>query len=176
MPGILQGHVTIKRRGDMDFRKLENMVRDLADQYVAIGILEATRSYPDSTATLGEVAMTQEFGTETAKGTVAIPSRSFLRTPVDKAIETLVALQETLLNRVFDEKMTVPKALGRMGAEVVRIMQTAIVKRIDPPLRPLTLQLRKERGITGTIPLLATRWLYQNIHFAVRKITGSADK
>lgn len=169
MPPTLKGRVRTTMKGDADFKRLLRDMGKLGSQYVAVGILEPDRTYPDSDATLGQVALWQEYGTHDAKGFPVIPSRSFLRDPVDSAIGPIEALKAKLLRKVQDKAITAEKGLATIGADIVRRIQTAIKKRIDPPLRPYTLKMRKKKGITGTIPLIATSFLFDNIHFAVRR-------
>lgn len=166
--------VTVKARtttkgGDPSFADIIKHARLIGEQYVAVGILEPQRRYPDSDATLGQVALWQEFGTHTAKGKPMIPPRSFLRTPVDVGRAGIEELKARLLQRIFDGKLSPATALASIGADVVRRMQNTIKKRIAPKLAPYTLEKRKEAGISGTIPLLATQFLYNSIHFAVRR-------
>lgn len=168
MPPIIKTRVKTSEKGDPLFKKLARDMRGVGGQYVSIGILDPERMHPDSDATLGQIALWQEFGTHTATGKPIIPARSFLRTPVDTGMAGIERLKTRLLRQVMNGQLSVRKGLEAIGADIVRRMQNAITKRIDPALAPLTLHLRRERGIKGTVPLIATRFLYNAIHFAVR--------
>lgn len=158
-------------RGDVDFRDLLKECQDLGTSEVVVGIVDAGRTpYEGSKATLGEVALWQEFGTHDRRGNVMTPARSFIRTPTDNATEAIRAMMEQALVDLADKKTTVKKALGNVGRYLVRRMQDAIKRRINPPLAPYTLMKRREQGITGTIPLYATTSLYRAINSTVRRI------
>lgn len=174
MAPVIKTRVKTTAKGDATFTQLLADVRRLGSRYVAVGILEPDRKYPDSDATLGQVALWQEYGTHNAKGFPMIPARSFLRSPVDVGMDAIMALKAKLYARVVAKTMTVDKGLAAIGADVVRRMQTTIKRRIAPELAPFTLAMRKENGIQGTIPLLATGFLYNSIHFAVRSF-GRGD-
>jgi len=167
MPRILHVKIKTSSKGDVTFSELKKQYRDLSRKHVTVGILEPGRAYPNTEATVGEVALWQEFGTRPKNGR-AIPSRSFLRTPFDKSTDAIFRLKTKLLAQIAADKITVVQGLQFLGADLVRRMQTAIKKRIPPPLRPYTLERRKEKKISGTIPLYATGFLYNSIHFAVR--------
>lgn len=174
MAKLLQIKVKTTTKGDVAYNEVRRQVGELARQYVSIGILEPGRAYPNSDVTVGEVALWQEFGTKPKGSRPGIPARSFLRTPFDKGVNAIAALKTRLLGQIFEGKLTVSDGLARLGADAVRRIQTTIKKRIEPPLRPYTLAKRREQRITGTIPLLATRFLFDSIHFAVR--TGNKDR
>ena len=172
MAPILKSQVKTTTKGDVNYARLISDANKMRSMYAAIGILEPQRVYPETGALLGEVALDQEFGTTSSGGKQLIPSRSFIRTPVDQGTQAIVDMMMMLQGKIQDGVMTVPRALATVGADIVRRMQTAIKKRIDPALAEMTLKLRQERGITGTIPLYATGFLYRSIHFAVRSWTS----
>lgn len=165
--------VTIKSttRGDVSFRDLLRECQDLGTHEVVVGIVDAGRKpYEDSDATVGEVALWQELGTHDKQGNVLTPARSFIRTPTDKAEEAIRGMMAQALVDLADKKTTVKKALGNVGRYLVRRMQDAIKRRIAPALAPYTIMKRREKGITGTIPLYATTTLYRSINSTVRRI------
>jgi len=168
MPSFVSIRIKSQSRGDISFADLIKTHQDLARKNVTIGILEPDRKYPDSDATLGEVALWQEFGTHRKDGSVMIPARSFLRTPFDATAERVFEMMRSSLPLIADDKKTVAKALAEVGTFVVNTIQRTIRMRIAPALAPYTLQKRREQGISGTIPLSATNFLYNSIHYAVR--------
>jgi len=174
MANLLHVRIKTTTKGDVLFEDLKRQYRDLSRKHVSVGILEPHRRYPNSNAMVGEVALWQEFGTQPKGGRPGIPARSFLRTPFDKGLGALFRLKTQLLGMIADDRITVTQALQKLGADAVNRIQTTIKRRIAPELRPFTLEKRKEQGITGTIPLYATHFLYDSIHFAVRT-TGKDD-
>jgi hypothetical protein len=175
MPPLIRPKVVTRMKGDVYNKALIKTLKASIGQYVAIGILEPDRMYPGKVTSLGysppvslgQVALWQEFGTHTRDGRVWVPARSFLRTPVDKGMPAINRMKARLLDKIVHGEMGFKQAFETIGADIVRRMTNTIKRRIDPPLANLTLKLRKEQGITGTIPLFATRMLINSIHFKV---------
>lgn len=175
MPQSPLVYVKTETRGNVHLDAILREFTDIAKKQARIGILEPKRTYPDSPATLGEVALWNEFGVHDRDGKQRVPARSFIRSTVDKRQEAVYKMLEKAIAGIVDEKLTAVDALRAVGVFLVNAIRSTIKRRIDPALAPLTLKLRKEQGITGTIPLLATHFLYNSISFAVRDVVSGDD-
>lgn len=84
-------------------------------------------------ATLAEVAVSHEFGTD------KIPQRSFIRATVDLKAAEIATNQEKLAAQVMEGKVTPEAALERLGASVQGMVQARVAEGINPPLKPATI-------------------------------------
>lgn len=167
MPGpIIRPKVSSTIGSDDHLKKLKAVLDASRGAYVTVGILQPNVKYPDSDATVGQVAAWQEFGTHGKDGSPIVPARSFIRTPTDKALSKLAALKQRELDLIVQEKSTIRQGLARLGADLQRRMQNAIVQNIPPPLTPETLAKKRALGQPDT-PLIATGLLKASIGFAV---------
>ncbi len=112
-----------------------------------LGILDAVarKKHPNADATMGQVAIWNEYGTPTT------PARSWLRDYVDEN-EDLFAKQlgaDTL--RVIFAKEDERTVLGKRGSEYRHKLIGRIKRRIDPANAPRTLQNKR-----GNVPLIDT--------------------
>lgn len=168
---LIKPKVKQTQTGDPFFRDILDLFTHCHGSYVEIGILQPNRRYPSEeavkgdTPTLGQVAAWQEFGTHSKDGTPIVPSRSFIRAPMDHGRRGIERLKERLVQGVIDKKIPLKKAYEAIGQDAVRRMQNAILGRIPPALKPAT--IRRRTDDQGTIPLYRTKWLFKSIAFSV---------
>lgn len=157
-------------------RRLEKILELAHNSYVTFGILEADTPYPQATTkagrplppvTVGQVAAWQEFGTHTAAGIGVVPSRSFLRTPIDEGKDVIDKTRERVLTALIYEKISIADALGALGAAMQRLSQNAITRGIAPPLAVSTLRRKRAEGSPDTPLLTVRRFLFNHISYEV---------
>jgi hypothetical protein len=130
-------------------RKFESALRTIAAKVskpatLRVGILEGAR-YPNGTS-VAMVAAIQEFGAPKAR----IPPRPFFRNMIAaKKGEWPAAIAGLLKENDYDAE----KALDIAGAAIAGQLRESIINTNAPPLRPITLMLRKwfpdRVGMTG---------------------------
>lgn len=143
---------------DKGYRKLVDNVFGIKDPKVAVGIMgeKAQERYDvkhaDGTetkgATLVEVAMWNEFGTEN------IPARPFLRGWIDGHTKEITEHAKKLLVKVITGKLKREQALEQLGQWMVGQVQLAIAKGGDPPFAPNAQTTITRKG--SSKPLIAT--------------------
>jgi hypothetical protein len=140
-------------------------------QAVRVGVLSAKGGhdqYPDTGATVLEVATIHEFGAPRAN----IPERSFLRRGITRYKREITAEMKRLAARIFEGKMTRHEALdtlGRYGADLVRRVIVSDSPPIPPALEPGTIIARRRRGNQSIRPLYDTGRLARHIAHEVEK-------
>ena len=120
-------------------KKLDDFIRRAE---LAKGVREveagfyATATYPDGTP-VTNVALWQEFGTETAGGDEHIPERPFQRNAIPKMADPVL---EVLIENVDPMTMVVDRrTAGLAGEAMVAEIQRSIVDLREPPNAPSTL-------------------------------------
>jgi len=109
------------------------------------------------------IAAVHEFGSPSQ----GIPERSFLRTGIRAALPHLTEVNANSLRGIARGTLTVPVALGRVGALAVAAVQRQIVEGSYVPLRPATI---RRKG--SSKPLIDTGSLRQSITYQI--VTGEA--
>lgn len=110
----------------------------------------ANHQYPDGTP-VAYVAAIQEFGYPEG----GIPPRSFHRTTIAEKRKEWADIMAKQGKMIAQGKLTLPKALTQIGLLAAGQMREKIAEITDPPLSPVTLQLRKWKAggikITGKL-------------------------
>jgi hypothetical protein len=163
---------------DLGFKKINEVFSRFKSATASVGVLSGGQPYvkiskkekkrlkdlgiePDQT-TLGEVAAAHELGTDT------IPKRPFLSQAFEKHQRSLKKLSIELMRKIIDGTIDPESAVKKMGETHQGQVQENFIKGNFQPLSPLTLQLRKEQGISGTRPLIETGRLRQSITYKVK--------
>ena len=147
-------------------QRLEHVLKLAHNSFVEVGITEPNDAYPGSEVTVGQVAAWMEFGTHSKAGLEMVPSRSFLRTPVDAGLDSINKVKNQQIEKLIQGEISIETALGAIGARVQILMQNAITRGIAPRLADSTLRRKRALGQPDT-PLIATRFLYDHIGFGV---------
>jgi hypothetical protein len=145
-------------------KRLEYILKKAHNCYVEAGISEPDAAYPDSKATVGQVAAWMEFGTHTADGKPIVPARSFIRTPVDVGMGSIDKVRARALAGIIEERSSIKDALDEIGGQLVKLMRNAIVRGIAPRLADRTILRKRALGQPDT-PLIATRFMFDHIDF-----------
>lgn len=147
---------------------LKNSIAQLDNTVVFVGIQEEDMKKPKetldgkpSTATLGEVAVYNEFGTEN------IPARSFIRAPWDST-NGYEKLRDSLLKRTVEGKISVVSALNILGSSIAKSFIKRIKDGIEPENSESTLA-KKELYSDSQTTLIATGQLVENIAYKIEK-------
>lgn len=147
---------------------LQRLGKKKANRYVNVGILSSDFKNPkidgDGTEpiTLGEVAVIQEFGDG------KIPERSFLRSTFRKNRRDWRRFAFDQIREVLRGNITEEQMLNRLGLKIQADIRGTIVAGINPPLSPITIELRKKkRGTASTKPLVDTGQLLNSINYEV---------
>lgn len=149
-------------------KKVEKAIQELKSRpYVKVGLPESKFSKKkkgsDGPASLGEVAVYNEFGTKT------IPERSFIRATYDEKVKDWRAKGKKLITKVFMGEETVSSSTGKMGEVIKSDIQAKIRSGIAPKNRPSTLKRKEDKRAAGnTEPvktLIDTGQLVQSITY-----------
>lgn len=158
---MISAKVTIEDR-DREYKRFQREMRKVNGSYVTVGVHLGAGSYPKKGVTVAQVAFWNEFGTERA------PARSFIRSTLDQRAAALNVLREVWLQKVFDGKATVGKALEAMGFVVKEWITNKIQSNVPPPNAASTLARKAELG-EGSMTLQATRLLLRSIAYKVHE-------
>lgn len=148
-------------------KRLMTLARASRGSYAVVGVTDASETYPGTTVTVGQVAAWNEFG----EGRV--PSRSFLRTPVDDMQPLINRKREQLLENMIAGEVSVAAALEALGFLVSNGIKNAIIRGIGPPLKPKTIERKREQRAskgpspTPETPLMDTGLLISKIGYEV---------
>ena len=124
---------------------------------VKVGILQNDfGTSREGEKTVGEVALDNEFGSETN------PERSFMRSTADKKQKAWLKLAERIQGQVMGGKISLKKGLGLLGFQMKADIQAAITAKKDPPNSPATIA---RKGVDN--PLIDTGQMRQAIDFEV---------
>lgn len=143
--------------------------------YVKVGILAENFSEAKKTAeeakktkgnarpaTLGEVAVYNEFGTSDGR----IPERSFIRATHDAKKKEWIRRTGTIRKRVMEGKIDVDKGLGLVGEMIKTDIQNRIRSNVPPPNKPATVAAKTRAGKKGDRTLINTGQLLGSIHWS----------
>lgn len=106
-----------------------------------------------------EIAMAHEFG-------IGVPERSFLRAWVEENENVVFAKLRDLAWHALIGDITYTEAQQRFGEFCVNSIRSRIIRGIDPPLLPETIN-RKETGRFATIPLINTGQMHDAIIYQI---------
>jgi hypothetical protein len=117
-------------------------VRDLKGKpYVKVGFPAPAfgKAHEGQPATVGEIAVFMEFGTETKDGGIHIPARPFIRPAFDENRRKLAAFKDKLLLEILNGKLTVAQGLEQLGLYHANQIVDKIDSNIPPPNDPKTI-------------------------------------
>ena len=141
------GKVRVNRR---ELDRLKRRLKAAGSRAVKVGVLGSEGS--DQVL----VAAVNEFGTET------VPERSFLRSTMNANRAKYVKGLERAAQHIVEGTLDADRALGLVGLEVVKDVQTTITTLRDPPNAQATVE---RKGSSN--PLIDTGRLRQSISFDV---------
>jgi hypothetical protein len=132
--------MTIKTRViDKGWKRILQSVKKMhKGARVKVGFMHQEGTYEDSDVTVVDVAIWNEFGTET------IPERPFMRQTSQKMQPRMEQLSEKLLIKYIEGKTSIDSALDVMGLTMVSAYKNAINNWTSPPNAPATI-LQKAR-------------------------------
>ena len=141
------------------YAELVRVVFGFGNPKIVVGVLakDADRTEKGSGARLIDVALWNEFGTET------IPARSFLRTTFNQTEPEARRMLLALMKAVLAGKTTKEKALNLLGQWAQGQVQARMATSIPPPNRPSTI---RQKGSSTT--LIDSGQLRSAISYAVR--------
>ena len=149
-----------------DRRLWDQLVKDFkvyGNSRVTIGVhsklskgakFRGSEKYPDSDATVAEVAFFNEFGTRRA------PERSFIRSTVDAHQNEYFLMVKNLTSRIIKQSISVQGALDAIGFRVVNDIKTKILTGPFVANAPSTI---KKKGFNR--PLIDSQRLLNSIGF-----------
>lgn len=107
------------------------------DSYVKAGVLGDAGAHEGSNLTNVDLALIHEFGTRDGR----IPERSFIRSSFEHNRAEYIENLRKLIKGVYENKMTIPRALGIMGLKMASDMKKGITtgEGIPPPNAPATI-------------------------------------
>lgn len=162
------GRTTDRTTGHGEFIARE-LKRIRSKPYVKVGVLEdnfteqkRSDEKMKASATLGEVAVYNEFGTSDGR----IPERSFIRATHDNKWPEWMRRTATLRRRVVSGRETVDGALGKMGTMIQTDIKKRIMSNIRPKNAPATIKRKTRAGKVGDKTLIDTAQLLGSIHWS----------
>jgi hypothetical protein len=155
------------RHGEFIERELKRLRHK---PYVKVGILAENFSDPKKVgqdskgrpATLGEVAVWNEFGTSDGR----VPERSFIRHPYDHKRAEWIRRTNTLRKRLMAGEIDTEKALGLMGEMIQQAFKDRILSNIQPANAPRTIEGKIRDGNVGDKTLINFGQLLGSIHWS----------
>lgn len=123
---------------------LEELEKLKKKPYVKVGFPAPSFSKPreDDALTVGEVAVYNEFGTET------IPERSFIRTTFDEKKYQIQDFIDQVVGEISDGKYTTEQGLERIGLYGAKLIVEKIRTSVPPPNAPSTIA---RKGSSNTL-------------------------
>jgi len=144
---------------DKEFRRIQRDMKALRGAFATAGIHEGAGSYPGG-PTVAEVALFNEFGTETA------PERSFIRATMDINKRKIADFAEFVLNDVILGLKTPKQAVNSLGF----FGETLIKNRIQTsrnwaiPNTPAVTNAKIKGGaVFGPTPLIRSTLLLRSV-------------
>lgn len=157
---------------------------DAGQSYVKVGVLDdpaaqATPSGDKGTDKRGdmtnaELAATMEFGSRDGR----IPERSFIRSTYDVKLASYKEDLKKLVKAIYEQKVTIERALGLMGAKMSGDMKRAVTTGvgIPPPNAPSTLRAKLSKSKPGSKkqprPLIDTARMVGALTWLVLRLQG----
>jgi hypothetical protein len=156
-------HTTVK--GKDNARRIRMQLSLAAEAYVTVGIHDDA-VYPDGTS-VAQVALFNEFGTDT------IPERSFVRSAIYEAHESINAWRAEALKNIAEKGWTAEKGLTMLGFRIQELIRNKIKSNVPPPNSART-QARKRRLGVPQRTLIETMHMLNSVTFRVVLGKGSA--
>lgn len=136
--------------------------------YTLVGVqgAEGAANHQGGGLTVAQIATVHEFGRTiaTARGTIVIPARSFLRAGVDEYKQAIQKRATLLGTGVMLLQFTAFQALSLLGEYTVGVIKQRIADGILPPNAPST--IRRKRS---SKPLIDTGQLRNAITYTVER-------
>lgn len=126
-------------------------------QGISVGV--DSRPHDPTGIPTDEIAMAHEFG-------IGVPERSFLRAWVEDNENVIFGMLRKWAAAIVTGEITYAEAQQRFGEFAVNSIRSRIIRGIDPPLLPETID-RKETGRFATIPLINTGQLHDAIIYQI---------
>ena len=161
---------------DQGYNRILKDLASLGQPSITVGIhSEDNKPYQrgqGAAVTTAQIGTFHEFGTldrfedssPAGDGRSGVPQRSFLRSTVDENRAKYADLISRGVAKVIDGSMTMPRALGLVGARAAADVQEKISKGIDPAL---TQQTIARKG--SSKPLVDTGQLRQAIDWKIEE-------
>jgi hypothetical protein len=125
------------------------------------GTVVTTARRKKSAETVVAIASKHEFGFG------RIPERSFIRRAYDSHVDEYRRVMEYAANKVIAGEFPPRVAMEAIGQSIQSDIQRTIELGVPPPLTEKTLEMRRERGMDSTKPLIATGQLKNSITYLV---------
>ena len=157
-----------RRQGMLDAirRALRRAALSAGDVYVGVHKDDAERlpqNDEEETLNNAQIAAIHEFG-------LGVPERSFLRSTIRAEQQRYKTLFAAEMRRELKRKHADPKRpLHVVGNVAASDVQQTIARGVQPGLSEATLEKRRERGFSGTKPLIETGQLKSSITYSVGK-------
>lgn len=126
-------------------------------QGVSVGV--DSRPHEPTGVPTDEIAMAHEFG-------IGVPQRSFLRGWVEENENVIFGMLRKWASAIVTGEITYTEAQTRFGEFAVNSIRSRIIRGIDPPLVPETIN-RKQTGRFATIPLIDTDQMHDAIIYQI---------
>jgi len=139
--------------------KIIRQMRLLDNSFVEVGVHDDAGAYAEF-VTVAQVAFWNHFGTKN------IPARPFITSAIDQDKFKFFKIQDQALNDVVAGKITVRKALDKLGFRVTNSIQKRIrtSQQWAVPLSIATIQEKIAGGsLRGPVPLIDTGLLLRSI-------------
>lgn len=157
---------------------------DAGQSYVKVGVLDEPEAHATPSGDKGsdtrdgitnaELAAVHEFGSRDGR----IPERSFIRSTYDAKLASYKEDLKKLVKGIYEQKVTIERALGIMGAKMSGDMKRAVTSGagIPPPNAPSTLRAKLGKGKPGSKkqprPLIDTGRLIGALTWLVLRVQG----
>lgn len=115
---------TVKGQDKVD--KLMKVLKAYSNAYVTVGIHEDAGMYSKGEASVVEVALWNEFGTQ------SVPERSWMRSTMDEIAPQLNRMRDQMIDNILGKGWSVEKALGFMGFFIQNKLQNKIKSNVGP--------------------------------------------
>lgn len=157
---MIRARVSFKIKGDDAHKKLIARVKELKRSFVTVGVHDGAGEYAGRDVSVIQVALWNEFGTET------IPSRPFIRSVVYGKENLINQWRVELLGKVIDGSMTTAKALEAIGFRIRELIKRQINSNMPPPNAPSTARRKRAKGVPVRT-LVETTLLLRSIEYRV---------
>jgi hypothetical protein len=98
-----------------------------------------------------------------------IPPRPFMEPGVESASDGIVdGLTDAALAALDGKREGIDKGFHRAGLSAQAGIKNVMTSGVPPALSPVTLMLRRRRGITTTTPLIASRQMFNAVTYVVK--------
>lgn len=149
---------------------LMKAIEDLARREVLVGVpqVEAPREGDEEHGPMNNATLAYIHDNGSPKAN--IPARPFMAPGVEKVQDYVTARLEAAGRAALDGELgTAEVELEKAGMKTQASIRNTINDGVQPELAASTLAARRQRGRTGTVPLIDTGQLRNSIQYVVRK-------